>query len=285
LTLHFQKSTKSPIFAPSSTFILMTATLHAPAPTVQHRLREYTANGCTFQMVQVQKGRFWMGDDNSGYTDEKPAHWVDIAQDFELGQYPVTQALWAAVMGKNPSDFKGAKSPVENVTWNDIREEGGFLDRLNALPEVAALNAKDGCRFALPSEAQWEYAARGGRYGAAFPYEFTGSNYLPEVGWYIANSQQQPQPVGRKLPNALGLYDMSGNVWEWCEDVWNDDYNGIPDYGSAQITGQNKGIRADRGGAYKNHDYSCRVSTRNMFIASYRPNYVGFRLSRYRLTP
>jgi formylglycine-generating enzyme len=188
-------------------------------------------------------------------------------------------------MGENPSYFKGAYRPVENVSWDDIREKNGFLDRLNALPEIAALNEQDGCRFALPSEAQWEYAARGGRYGAAFPCKYAGSNYLPEVGWYDDNSQQQTQPVGRKLPNALGLYDMSGQVLERCEDVWHDDYRCAPEDGSAWTTIEDEGVCIVRGGAWGFPIINCRATYRSWYNIYDQKNYVGFRLSRYRLTP
>jgi len=272
----------------------MPATLYTESPTVKRQLRPYTANGYSFQMVRVQEGRFRMGDDDSRYDDEKPARLVEIAQDYELGQYPVTQGLWEAVMGENPSYFKGANRPVERVSWDDIMGTGdgkkqdkakaGFLDRLNALPEIAALNAADGCRFGLPSEAQWEFAARSGCYGEALGYEYAGSNYLPEVGWYDKNSQGQTHPMGRKRPNALGLYDMSGNVWEWCEDVWHDSYKDAPEDGSPWITEVKEGIRMVRGGSWDLSDGSCRAADRNGDLADFRNVSFGFRLSRYRIT-
>ncbi|MEN0005605.1 MAG: formylglycine-generating enzyme family protein, partial [Bacteroidota bacterium] len=279
--------------------------LYTESPTLKRRLCTYTANGYSFQMVPIPKGRFWMGDDNSEYDDEKPAHWVSIAQDFELGQYPVTQGLWEAVMGDNPSYFKGAERPVEQVSWDDIMgtKEGekqdqakkGFLDRLNALPEIAAQNAADGCCFGLPSEAQWEYAARGGeqvhmdaarveRYGQYLNYTYAGSNYLPEVGWYDDNSKVQTHEVGCKLPNALGLYDMSGNVWEWCEDAWQGSYKNAPKDGSPQTEGEKVRIRVVRGGSWDFNDYYSRAAFRSRSDADFRYVNMGFRLSRYHLT-
>ena len=276
----------------------MPPTLYTESPTLKRRLRTYTANGYDFQMVLVQKGSFLFQGD----------HEITFPNDFELGQYPVTQGLWEAVMGENPSRFKGADRPVEQVSWDDIMgtEEGkkqevskaGFLERLNALPEIAELNAADGCRFGLPSEAQWEYAARGGgqvrmdaarggRYGQALDYEYAGSNHLPEVGWYGDNSQGQTQPVGRKLPNVMGLYDMSGNVDEWCEDMYGD-YKNTPEDGSARTEGENTGIRVVRGGSWFSNDAYSRVAVRNYDLADpdfYRENnLIGFRLSRYRVT-
>ena len=260
------------------------STLYTTSSTIQRRLRTYTANGYPFQMVQVEKGSFLMQGD----------HEITFPADFELGQYPVTQALWEAVMGENPSHFKGAERPVERVSWDDIMgtEEGkkqnkaklGFLERLNALPEIAALNAAAGCRFGLPSEAQWEYAARGGHYGRTRGYESAGSNYLPEVGWYNENSQQQTHPVGRKRPNALGLYDMSGNVWEWCEDVWDNSYQDAPEDGSARVKDGKEDIRVVRGGSWLSIDDLSRAALRNGNYADYRGYHLGFRLSRYRVT-
>jgi len=262
-------------------------TLFTPSPTLNRHLRTYTANGYPFQMVLVQKGSFLFQGE----------HKITFPADFELGQYPVTQRLWAAVMGEpwSYSRFKGAEHPVERVRWDDIMgtEKGvrqdeakaGFLHRLNALPEIAERNAADGCRFGLPSEAQWEYAARGGRYGQASGYAYAGSNYLPEVGWYKKNSQGQTHPVGRKHPNALGLYDMSGNVDEWCEDVWHDNYKGAPQDGSAWIEDGDESIRVVRGGSWSNVYVSSRAADRYRSDAFNRSDDVGFRLSRYRVTP
>jgi len=263
----------------------MRPTLYTESPTVKRRLRTYTANGYSFQMVQVEKGSFLFQGE----------HEITFPADFELGQYPVTQGLWEAVMGENPSRFTGADRPVETVSWDDIMgtERGkkqdeakeGFLDRLNALPEIAERNAAEGCRFGLPSEAQWEYAARGGHYGTAFSYKYAGSNYLPEVVWYKDNGQQQTHPVGRKQPNGLGLYDMSGNVWEWCADVWHNSYKNAPKNGSAWVIGSNKGRRVVRGGNWDGYYRSCSTAGRFKFIATNRINLVGFRVSRYQIAP
>jgi formylglycine-generating enzyme required for sulfatase activity len=237
-----------------------------------------------------------MGDDDTAYNYEKPAHWVNLAQSYELGQYPVTQALWEAVM-REPwphLEFQGKDRPVENVSWDDImgtkvrvkkgNTPDGFLQRLNALPEIAVMNVQDGCQFALPTEAQWEHAARGGRHAAAFRSEYAGSNHLPDVGWHDDNSHEETQPVGRKQPNALGLYDMSGNVWEWCEDVWHDNYKAAPKDGAARGAGKDKGIRVVRGGSWSYSNDFSRVTNRGGVDALDRYYSIGFRLSRYRVT-
>jgi formylglycine-generating enzyme required for sulfatase activity len=261
----------------------MTATLYTESPTIQRSLRPYTANGYAFQMVQVEEGSFQFQGD----------HEITFKSDFELGQYPVTQGLWEAVMGESPSYFKGVKRPVERVSWDDImgtergvkqdNAKAGFLDCLNALPEIAELNKTDGCRFGLPSEAQWEFAALNGRYGQALGYAYAGSNYLPEVSWYDDNSQGQTQLIGRKRPNAMGLYDMSGNVWEWCADVWHNRYKNAPKDGSPWNIGSDKSRRVVRGGHWDGYYRSCSIRGRFKFIAINRINLVGFRLSRYRI--
>jgi len=166
-----------------------------------------------FEMVYVEGGTFTMGgtseQGSDAFDDEKPTHRVTLSA-FHIGKYEVTQGLWREVMGSNPSLNKaGDDYPVERVSWEDCQEF------------VRKLNARTGLKFRLPTEAEWEYAARGGRKSRG--YKYSGSNSLGDVAWYEANSGGGTHPVGRKSPNELGLYDMSGNVWEWCQD-WYGDY-------------------------------------------------------------
>lgn len=199
-------------------------------------------------MTFVQGGSFMMGDDK-GDTDESPAHKV-IVSDFYIGKYEVTQEQWEAVMGNNPSYFKGVRHPVDFVSWRDCQ---AFVERLSGLT---------GRRFRLPTEAEWEYAARGGRQGKGFVY--AGSDDLDEVGWYAENSRNSPQPVGMKQPNELGLYDMSGNVWEWCQDGYDERYYGrsegmLNPRGAVETT-----RRVLRGGMAGVNAAMCRVTHRSM---------------------
>ena len=256
----------------------------------------YNANGLTFEMITVEKRAtkegeydFIMGEENSEYGDEKPAHPVTFKTDFAIGKYPVTQALWEAVMGKgnNPSRFKGANRPVEQVSWDDImigdkkEEKKAFLDKLNALPTIKEQNLKDGKQFRLPTEAQWEYAARGGKYWEAMNYQYAGSNQIKEVAWYRQNGHRETKPIGLKMPNILGIYDMSGNVFEWCKDNWHEDYKGAPNDGRPWFSEKDKNLRVVRGGSWINYDDNCRVSNRYWDNSDYRNDYIGFRLSRY----
>ncbi|MBO5942648.1 MAG: formylglycine-generating enzyme family protein [Bacteroidales bacterium] len=154
-------------------------------------------------MVYVSGGSFMMGsDDSDASPDVRPAHRVTL-DGFRIGRYEVTQELWEAVMGNNPSYFKGSRRPVENVSWDDCQT---FIRRLNSLT---------GHNFKLPTEAQWEFAARGGN--SSNGYKYSGSNYIDNVAWYEGNSGGRTHNVGTKSPNELGIYDMSGNVFEYCD--------------------------------------------------------------------
>lgn len=182
-------------------------------------------NGFTFDMIKVEGGVFWMGDNNGQFDDEKPAHQVEL-DTFYIGKYPVTQGLWKAVMGEgnNPSFFKGDDRPVEQVSWLDIagdEQEGkeGFLHLLNRKVTPGSLL---GMRFRLPTEAEWEFAARGGMKSKGFLY--AGSDQLKNVGWFWDIKHRETKDVGQKQSNELGLYDMSGNLREWCWDWWDDKF-------------------------------------------------------------
>ena len=218
-------------------------------------------------MVFVQGGTFRMGSEENepdAYDWEKPAHKVNLP-DFFIGKFPVTQALWKAVMkGENPSVFQSDERPVESVSWNDIT--GAFLP---ALKKITGLD------FRLPTEAEWEYAARGGR-----NCQYAGSDKLQEVGWYSANSHSETKPVGLKYPNKLGLYDMCGNVWEWCEDDWHDNYQGAPEDGSAWVNSPERGgYRVLRGGSYWYVAQYCRVAYRFNYPPAARNGDIGLRLA------
>ena len=208
-----------------------------------------------FEMIHIAGGPFQMGNQRAQIPR------------FSLGKYPVTQALWQAVMGDNPSSFQGPNRPVEQVSWIGVQT---FLEKLNT---------RTGKIYRLPSEAEWEYGARGGQRSQRFTY--SGGNKLNEVGWYRENSHRETKPVGLKQPNELGLYDMSGNVWEWCADVWHDNYEGAPKDGSAWTTGGDQDTRVVRGGSWNFDDFSCRVSNRLRGNTDLRSNLVGFRLAGY----
>src|SRR5215469_17459981 len=185
----------------------------------------------SMEFVNIAPGEFMMGcsvGDIDCNDDERPIHRVQITKPFEIGKYEVTQAQWQAVMGSNPSTIKGDDHPVETVSKNDAHD---FLAKLNA--------KNDGYKYRLPTEAEWEYAARAGSTGPR-----TAS--LDEIAWYADNSGDETHPVGTKKPNAWGLYDMLGNVREWVEDVYTRDYYGNSP--AADPTGPQPGQGGGNGG-------------------------------------
>lgn len=193
-------------------------------------------------------------------NDENPTHSVTLSS-YYICKYEVTQALWRAVMGSNPSKFKGDNLPVERVSWDDCQT---FINRLNSYT---------GRNFRLPTEAEWEFAARGGNYSRR--YKYSGSNYIGDVAWYGDNSDLRTHPVGTKQPNELGLYDMSGNVLEWCSD-W---YGTYSSYSQTNPTGPDSGSdRVLRGGSWVIFAWDCRSSCRFYCAPRNRDFTTGLRL-------
>jgi len=227
-----------------------------------------TAENSFMEMVYVKGGTFTMGctGEQGGDCDdnEKPAHSVTVSS-YYIGKYEVTQAQWEEIMGSNPSYYKGDNLPVESVSWYDIQE---FIEKLNA---------KTGKNYRLPTEAEREFAARGGKQSKG--YQYSGSNSLDSVAWYDDNSGGKTHPVGSKSPNELGIYDMSGNVWEWCSD-W---YSSYSSSSQTNPKGPQSGSdRVLRGGGWSYNARYCRVSGRNSVSPSYSYNDgddgYGFRL-------
>lgn len=233
-------------------------------------------NGCEFWMLPVEGGTFLMGsheDDAEAFFTEWPQHEVAVS-DFHIGRFPVTQAVWKAVMkGQNPSSFQGDDRPVERVSWNDAQ---AFLKELN---ELTQFNRPKDQAYRLPSEAEWEFAARGGKYYSE-GYKYAGSDRLKDVGWFDENSGEETKPVGLKYPNQLGIYDMSGNVWEWCEDDGHDNYEGAPKNGSAWVHNLKRDTyRMLRGGGWHAETLRCRVTYRVTYGPNFQDYYLGFRLA------
>lgn len=236
-----------------------------------------TINGHTFQMNYIHGGTFDMGDEHGdlGKACGPVQKGINI-KPFYLAEYPVTQALWNAVSKKdNPSYFKGENRPVEIVSWDEAK---AFLKDLNNTQAARERREMDGLQYRLPSEVQWEYAAREGKNDPKLLY--AGGVNLKEVGWYDKNSHQETNPVGLKLPNEWGLYDMSGNIYEWCEDDWVDTLKGMPKDGSPRKIKDEK-KRVVRGGSWYVNDDDGRVADRGWIDSDIRSGYIGFRLARY----
>jgi formylglycine-generating enzyme required for sulfatase activity len=239
--------------------------LSLPSQAAEKEITLDLGDGANMELVLIPTGSFMMGDAD-GQPDEKPVHKVTITRPFYLGKYHVTQRQWLALMVSNPSDFKGAQLPVENVLWEDVRV---FLRKLDA-KFVAT-----GMRFDLPTEAQWEYACRAGG-TTKFSFGDTESQ-LTDYGWFKDNAGGQTHPVGQKRPNAWGLYDMHGNVCQWCSDWYvNNYYQRSP---AADPTGAEFSYHhVTRGGCLDDPASRCRTAYRNMNDPADRNHDVGFRV-------
>ncbi|MEZ4987578.1 MAG: formylglycine-generating enzyme family protein [Saprospiraceae bacterium] len=250
-----------------------------PAPVVTLPQATTIADIAT-NMVHVAGGTYTMGcldgRDTDCYDSEKPPHEVTVST-FYISKYEVTQAQWRAVMGSDPEELYNTgcdQCPVERVSWDDIQD---FLRKLNT---------QTGQNYRLPTEAEWEYAARGGN--ASKNYLYSGSNKIDEVAWYDGNykqgnthgSEKTTRPVGGKKSNELGLYDMSGNVWEWCEDDWHSNYSGAPTDGRAWVGSQRGALRVLRGGSWYDNPRYCRAAGRYSYTPATRGTGIGFRLAR-----
>jgi len=235
-------------------------TLPAPA--------SYRVNGVSFKMVRIEKGDYWMGAQHSdtaefnydrySQTDELPVHHVVIHEDYYIGQTEVTQQLWKAVMGNNPSKKKCPKRPVESVSYYDIQEFLVILDSLT------------GMHFRLPTEEEWEYAARGGKHSRGYVY--SGGKEAERVAWFNDNTNKLKK-VKKRKPNELGVYDMSGNVWEWTDTK----YRFYDKERNARL-GKEGQMYVIRGGAWQLPKTSCRIAWRGKRLPDLKNSFGGFRL-------
>ena len=233
-------------------------------PTDPSTPKIYTVNGVIFKMVEVEGGTFQMGS-NTGKDNEKPVHSVTLSS-YSIGETEVTQALWYAVMGSNPSTVIGDNRPVQNVSWDDCQT---FIQKLYNLT---------GKKFRLPTEAEWEFAARGGKKSKG--YKYSGSNTIGDVAYWVSNSTSTHE-VATKSPNELGIYDMSGNVEEWCQD-W---YGSYSSGAHTNPTGPDSGnYRVMRGGSWNNDSIYCGVTVRSYGTPNTDPWYTypsqGLRLAQ-----
>ena len=217
------------------------------------------------QMILVKGGTYMMGSNNAN-PNEKPAHKV-IVNDFYIGIYEVTQAQWRAVMHNNPAAFVNEDGPEENISWDEVQE---YINNLNKLT---------GKKYRLPTEAEWEYAAKGG--SKSIGYLYSGSDDIKRIAWIKDNSSDMPHPVGQKQANELGIYDMSGNVWEWCAD-WYDDvfYRRLYSRRPNPIGPKTGTFKIVRGGSWYSNEYCSRPTYRDGFIPGGKSTNIGFRLAR-----
>lgn len=249
--------------------LALISTLWAPAPASAQGPPSKVTNSIGVEFVLIPADSFQMGADpnfENASSDETPRHRVTISKPFYLGKTEVTQEQWVAVMGSNPSEFKGRSNPVEQVSWDNVQ---AFIRKLNAKEGKAV--------YRLPTEAEWEYACRAGSTGK---YSFgDDAEALGRYAWFDGNSGEKTHPVGQLKPNAWGLYDMHGNVWEWVQDWYGEKY-----YGSSPSTdpsGPSGGsYRVYRGGSWYRDADRARAAYRNNDAPDHRRDYLGFRLAR-----
>ncbi len=250
------------------TVLAQDAASDAPAAVPENKT---FSNSLGMQFKLIPAGSFTMGSPESeaGRGCGERQHEVTLSRDYYMGVYEVTQGEWKRVMGENPSCFTGDRNPVEQVSWEDCQE---FVAKLNEeYKEELEQKLGAGWRYRLPSESEWEYACRGGTTTA-----YGGTGNLDTMGWYGSNSGSKTHAVGGKQPNGYGLYDMHGNVWEWCSDWYGDNPSGSVTDPSGADSGSN---RVYRGGSWNNLAAYCRSALRNYITPTYRYYNLGVRLS------
>ncbi|MEA1947516.1 MAG: formylglycine-generating enzyme family protein [Thermodesulfobacteriota bacterium] len=230
-------------------------------------MTETITNSIGMELVLIPAGSFRMGGDKKleqAEDHETPRHIVKISKTFYMGKYEVTQSQWSEIMNNNPSEFKDDIRPVERVSWNDVQE---FIHKLN--------NKEETNKYRLPTEAEWEYAARADTESA---YCFSSDiKVLSQYAWYRINSAGKTHPIGQLKPNAWGLYDVHGNVHEWCQDWF--DRNYYSQSPSNSPLGPSSGLaKVSRGGDWGNEDWYCRSASRSLSSPDRRSNRLGFRL-------
>ena len=245
-------------------------THETPATSLETTLQQRIKSTIGMELVLIPAGSFMMGSSKIVYRkNEKPPHEVEIPQSFYLQITQVSQRQWQGVMWNNPSDFRdcGADCPVEKVSWDDTKK---FIQKLNVMEGTN--------NYRLPTEAEWEYACRA---GTTTDYSFgDDADELGKYAWFVENSDKRTHSVGKKKPNAWGLYDMHGNVWEWVEDDWHDTYVGAPDDGRPWIDHPRAPNRTGRGGGWGNDAQECRSAGRSSGTTDHKDGLLGFRLAK-----
>lgn len=250
-------------------FLIFAFVLPVSAVGTNENLLIDLGDSVTIEMVKIQHATFLMGSaEDSRYSNEGPVHTVTITKDYYIGKYEVTQGQWTKIMGRNPSYFKLSNNhPVEMVSWYDICDNGGFLEKINTLT---------GKTFRLPTEAEWEYACRAGTQTQFYWNAESLDKLIENYAWYNDNSNSTTHPVGQKLPNTFGLHDMSGNVWEWCNDYYESYVKAAEFNPSGPVKGSSRVLR---GGAWHDYTNNCRSAFRDYCAPSYSRRDRGFRLA------